>query len=96
MANTVSSEKRNRQSIKRAARNQSVKTEVKSAIKKAREVIAGGDPVKIKAALSSAAALLDRAATKGVLHTRNASRRIARLSLAAGKTGKPAAAPAAK
>ncbi len=79
MANTKSAQKRNRQALKRRARNQSVRTAVKSAVKRAREAIASKDPARIQEALRSAAKTLDRAASKGVLHKRNASRRIARL-----------------
>lgn len=83
MANTKSAQKRNRQSLKRRMRNQSVRTEVKSAVKKAREALASRDPKRIRAALQAATRTLDQAASKGVLHPRNASRRIARLAHAA-------------
>ena len=80
MANTHSAEKRHRQSLKRNARNTAVKSEVKTAIKKAREAITSGDATKAKDALKAATSLLNRAASKGVLHVRNAQRRVARLS----------------
>ncbi len=80
MANTHSAEKRNRQTIKRTARNVALKSEVKTAVKKAREALATGDATKAKQALAAATRVIDRAATKGVLHAKNASRRIARLS----------------
>lgn len=93
MANTASSEKRNRQSIKRNARNTAVRSAVKTAVKKAREAIVAGDPAKMKDAISHATRMLDKAATKGVLHARNAQRRISRL---AGAKPAPKAAAAAK
>ena len=40
MANTKSAQKRNRQALKRRARNQAVRTQVKSAVKRAREALA--------------------------------------------------------
>ena len=43
MANTRSAEKRNRQSEKRRARNQGVRTRVKSAVKKVRETLERGE-----------------------------------------------------
>jgi small subunit ribosomal protein S20 len=92
LANTHSAEKRHRQSLKRRARNTAVESAVKTAVKKAREAIAGGDAAKAKAAVSAATTALDKAATKGVLHTKNAQRRIARLAYAATKQAK--AAPA--
>ena len=79
MANTKSAQKRNRQAEKRRARNQAVRTQVKSAVKKAREALAAKNPAKAQEALRAAARTLDRAASKGVLHKKNASRRIARL-----------------
>ncbi len=83
MANTRSAQKRNRQALKRRARNQAVRTQVKSAVKKAREALAAKDPAKAQEALRAAARTLDKAASKGVLHKKNASRRIARLFAAA-------------
>lgn len=83
MANTKSAVKRNRQAQKRNARNSAVKSTVKDAIKAARVAIASGDAAKAKTAIAAASAALDKAATKGVLHARNASRRIGRLAHAA-------------
>lgn len=82
MANTKSAEKRNRQAQKRRARNATVRTAVKSAVKKAREAIASKDPQKAKDALLSATKTINKAASKGVLHASNASRRISRLAKA--------------
>lgn len=82
MANTKSAEKRNRQAQKRRARNVIVRTQVKSAVKKAREAVATKDPQKAKDALREATRTINKAASKGVLHARNASRRIARLAKA--------------
>ena len=86
MANTKSSEKRNRQAQKRRARNTGVKTQVRSTIKKLREAIAA-DPAKASELLKDAARTINKAASKGVLHARNASRRIARLTKAVQKAG---------
>lgn len=80
MANTKSAEKRNRQAQRRRARNVGVRTQVRTAIKKAREAIASKDPAKAKEAVRLATQALDRARSKGVLHAKNASRRIARLT----------------
>ena len=82
MANTKSAQKRHRQALKRRARNQAVRTQVKSAVKKAREALASKDPAIRAEALRAAARTLDKAASKGVLHKKNASRRIARLAAA--------------
>ena len=92
MANTKSAEKRSRQNLKRRTRNQTVRTQVKSALKRAREAIGGGDPAAAQAALHDAIRTLSGAASKGVLHPRNAARRISRLArAAASRRAQPAA-----
>ena len=96
MANTKSAVKRNRQAQKRNARNSAVKSTVKNAIKAARAAIASGDAAKAKTAVSAASSALDMAATKGVLHSKNASRRIGRLAHEASKKLAAPAAAAAK
>lgn len=95
MANTRSAQKRNRQALKRRARNSSVKSEVKHALKKARAAIekaTKGDDATAKQAISAATRLLDRAATKGVLHAKNASRHVGRLAHALASKAKAATA----
>jgi small subunit ribosomal protein S20 len=79
VANTRSAEKRNRQEQKRRARNASVRSTVKTAVKSAREALAAKDPSLLKDALMDAVRSLNKAASKGVLHKRTASRRISRL-----------------
>jgi small subunit ribosomal protein S20 len=93
VANTKSAVKRNRQATKRNARNVAVKGTIKDALKAARAAIASGDAAKAKAAIAAATSTLAKAATKGVLHSKNASRRIGRL---AHEASKKLAAPAAK
>lgn len=57
-----------------------MRTTVRSAVKRAREAIVEKDPVKAGEALREATRTLAKAASKGVLHPRNAARRIARLA----------------
>jgi small subunit ribosomal protein S20 len=80
LANTRSAEKRSHQAEKRRLRNVQVRTRVKSAVKKVRELLASGDAAGAKAALVAASKALDTAASKGVLHRNAASRRISRLA----------------
>jgi len=89
LANTRSAEKRNRQSEKRRTSNVQVRTGLKSAVKKAREAIAHGDPAT-KPAVKAAVRTLDRAASKGIIHKNAAARRISRLAKAAAKGAQPA------
>ena len=91
MANTKSAEKRSRQNSVRRARNQSVRTQVKSVVKQARETFAGKDPAASQQALRAAMKTLSGAASKGVLHPRNAARRISRLARALASAHPPAA-----
>ena len=86
MANTRSAEKRNRQSQKRRARNQGVRTRVKSAVKKVRETLERGELAAAQVAFKDAARVIDQASSKGVVHRNTASRKIARLAKAVAKT----------
>ena len=80
MANHPSAIKRHRQSVKRAARNQAIRTHVRTSVKKARALLQAGDKAAATEALRSVQKTLDKAVSKGVLHRKNASRRIARLA----------------
>lgn len=82
MANTRSAEKRNRQALKRRARNTAVRSTVKTAIKKVREAVAKNDPAA-NDLLRQAIRTIDKASSKGVVHARAASRKVARLTRAA-------------
>ncbi len=84
MANTRSAEKRNRQAQKRRAINVRVRTNVRSAVKKAREAIVA-DAGAAKPSVLAAVRTLDKAASKGILHKNAAARRISRLAKAAAK-----------
>ncbi len=83
MANIKSAAKRARQSVKRHDRNKSISSGVKGQVRKTREAIATKDAAAIDAELKAAMSSLEKAASKGVLHKRNAARRIGRLARAA-------------
>ncbi len=87
MATHKSAIKRHKQSEKRRVRNASVKTALKSAIKKVRRSIESANAEEARTNLKTTVVLLDRAVTKGVLHRNNASRRISRLTNAVNSTG---------
>ena len=87
MANHASSEKRNRQRIKRTLRNRGVKSSVRTHVKHVREAIAAKDVKAAKAALQLATKEIDRAESKGVLAKRAASRTVSRLAAAVHKLG---------
>lgn len=79
MANHPSALKRDRQRVKRQARNRSVRAEVRGIIKEARaELGTAKGPEAVKTASSA----LARAGQKGAMNKRTASRRIGRLARA--------------
>ncbi len=80
MANHKSALKRARQNVVRRARNKTVKTRVKNVVKEVRLAAAesAGDATQEK--LREAKSIIDKAATKGVIHKRTAARKISRLS----------------
>lgn len=87
MANHKSAIKRHRQNVKRRERNLTVKSALRTAIKKVKDALTGGKIEDAKAGLSQAFSVIDRAVSKGVLHRKNASRKISRLSSALASTG---------
>ena len=82
MANIKSAKKRILVNRTKAARNKSIKSATKTAIKKVYAAIEAKDKEAAKAALLSATSTIDKAATKGIYHKNNASRKVSRLSLA--------------
>ena len=61
MANIKSAKKRILTSTKRAARNKSVRSEVKTAVKKVRVAVDAGDKAAAAAALTAATSVIDKA-----------------------------------
>ncbi len=88
MANHPSAEKRNRQRITRTARNRAVTSTVRTHVKRVRTAIAGKDKTGATTALKAAISQIDKAASKGVIHTKAAARTIARLSAQVQKLAK--------
>ena len=89
MANHASALKRNRQTEKRTARNQALRSRLRHAVRTVRRAVAGRDLAAAETSLRDATRALDKAVTKGLIHRNNASRRIARLAHAVSqlKTG---------
>ncbi len=75
MANIKSQIKRNRTNEAARLRNKSVKSALKTAVRQAREAIAAGDASTAQAASAKAARLLDKAVSKGVIHSNQAANR---------------------
>ena len=79
MANTASAKKRIRQNVKRRTRNQVARTRARTYIKRARVALEQNSAEVANEAVQLAISEIDRAASKGVIHKRNASRRKSRL-----------------
>jgi small subunit ribosomal protein S20 len=75
VANIKSQIKRNKQNEVARERNKSVKTGLKSAIRKFRELAEAGDKTAAAEAAQVALKKLDKAASKGVIHKNQAANR---------------------
>jgi small subunit ribosomal protein S20 len=71
--------KRIRQNEKRRLRNQAWRTRIKTSIKKVEEAIAQKNQETIQTLLKEAIKIINKAASKGVIHKNTASRKISRL-----------------
>lgn len=79
MANHASALKRARQNEDRKLRNRMVKTRIKNVVKSVRQAVEASSD-QTAAALNQAKSMIAKAAKKGVIHKKSASRKIARLS----------------
>ena len=75
MANIKSQKKRNITNEKSHQRNRAVKSELKTAVRRVREAVDAGDGEAAYAAALNACRLLDKAASKGVIHKNQAATR---------------------
>ena len=80
MANIKSQIKRVKTNEKRRQRNKSVKSAVRTAIRRFREAVEAGDAAQITVRQRSAARALDKAATKGVIHRNQAANKKAAMA----------------
>jgi small subunit ribosomal protein S20 len=75
VANIKSQIKRNKQNEKRRLRNKSVKSSLKTAIRKFDAALSQGDVDSATVLLRDASRKLDKAASKGVIHRNQAANR---------------------
>ncbi len=80
MANSPQAKKRARQSDKARQHNASLRSMVRTYIKKVNAAIAAGDQEAAKAAYAAAVPVIDRIADKGIIHKNKASRHKSRLN----------------
>ncbi len=85
MANIKSAKKRVLVNRTKADRNKSIRSGVKTAIKKVYAVIESGDKDAAVKELAAATKTIEMAATKGVYHKNNAARKVSRISKAVNK-----------
>jgi len=82
MANIKSAKKRIIVNQKRADRNKSIRSKVKTSVKKVYAAIEANDKAAAAEALRLATVELDKAQTKGVYHKNMTSRKVSRLAKA--------------
>ena len=75
MANIKSQKKRNITNEKSRQRNKACKSELKTAVRRVREAVAAGNGAEAYAAALAASRLLDKAASKGIIHKNQAADR---------------------
>lgn len=80
MANIKSAKKRILVTRTKAARNKSIKSAVKTSIKKVEAAVAKKDKAAAADALTAATTTISKAASKGVYHKNNAARKVSRLA----------------
>ena len=80
MANSAQARKRARQAEDARQHNASLKSMLRTAVKKVRKAIASGDKAAAAATLQRSQSMIDRVASKGVLHRNAADRYKSRLA----------------
>ena len=85
MANIKSAKKRILVNCARAERNKSIRSGVKTAIKKVYAAIESGDKAAATSQLAAATKTIEMACSKGVYHKNNAARKVSSISKAVNK-----------
>jgi small subunit ribosomal protein S20 len=82
MANTAQARKRARQATQRRAHNMSLRSELRTAIKKVRKAILAGDKVAAQSVFNDSQSTIDSIADKRIVHKNTVARYKSRLSAA--------------
>ncbi|HJX32105.1 MAG TPA: 30S ribosomal protein S20 [Thermodesulfobacteriota bacterium] len=80
MATHKSALKRSKQNKEKRLRNRNVKSNLKTTMKAVSAAIEEKDPKKAQEVLSQVTPVINKAASKGVIHKKNAARKISRLT----------------
>ncbi len=81
MANHPSALKRARQNEIKRIKNKGYKTRVKKAVRKVRTSVTNNSPEEARQNLINAVSIIQKSASKGVIHKNQASRKISRLTI---------------
>ena len=82
MANSAQARKRARQAVQHRARNMSLRSELRTAVKRIRKAVAAGDKAAAQQEFQASVSTIDRIADKGIVHKNKAARDKSRLSAA--------------
>ncbi|MGE5491554.1 MAG: 30S ribosomal protein S20 [Actinomycetota bacterium] len=80
MANSAQARKRARQADKQRAHNASLRSTLRTAIKRVRQAIQSGDKAAAQTVFQQSMSVIDRIADKKIIHKNKASRSKSRLS----------------
>ena len=83
---TKSALKANRQNVRRREQNRQMRSRLRTALKKIRASLDDNDVEAAKSALSETVSIVDKMATKGIIHRNTAGRYKSRLSARLSKT----------
>jgi len=81
LAHHKSAIKRIKQNEKKRLRNRHVRSTLRTFVKNVREAVEGKNLEAAREALAAAIPVIDKAASKGVIHSSNASRSVSRLTI---------------
>ncbi len=87
MANTKSAKKATRKIARRTTINKARRSRMRTSLRTVEDAIAKGDKTAAQAALVAAEPSLMRAARKGIIHKKSASRKVSRLTHRIAKLG---------
>ncbi len=82
MANSAQARKRTRQAVAHNKHNASMRSMLRTAIKRVRQAIEAGDQTAANEVFRKASAVIDRVADKQIIHKNKAARHKSRLSIA--------------
>lgn len=80
MANLKSSKKDVRRIATRTQVNKSIRSSIKTYVKKVRQAVESGDAAQVQEALRMATKTIDKAAQRGIIHKNQAARRKSRVA----------------